>query len=256
MAESPARNGILLCRAILREERLAILKSAINKRYKELETARKKGDAAAIARLIGERERFVPTASSFTIGAVPEVNVSEILTIVVTGPAEDWIKDFLNDRLICDLDQSWVRRQYAPSRYPALHAPHGWHQDGALKFDFLSHANRELPPDAMLNMVTCWISLDPCGVDAPGLELITERIDRLLLPTELQADSVQARFEPEKFWRPILELGDALLFRGEILHRTHVMPRMSQDRTSIELRFFMKGKIPERIKSDRFIELC
>jgi hypothetical protein len=44
-----------------------------------------------------------------------------------------------------------------------------------------------------------------------------------------------------------------LIFRGDILHRTHVVPEMTKDRTSIELRFFSAVSIPERLQTDRFI---
>lgn len=107
----------------------------------------------------------------------------------------------------------------------------------------------------MLNMVTCWIALDPCGKDAPGLEIVVEKVDSVIPPIELRNEAVQTRFAIDKFWRPILGAGDALLFRGNYLHRTHVAPSMTKDRTSVELRFFIKSKIPQRIKSDRFIEL-
>ena len=105
----------------------------------------------------------------------------------------------------------------------------------------------------MLNMVTCWISLDSCGLDAPGLELISERLGGLLSPPELRTESLQSRFSAEEFWQPILEPGDALLFRGDIPHRTHVMPEMTKDRTSIEFRLFSAASIPERLQSDRYI---
>src|SRR4029077_7425211 len=81
----------------------------------------------------------------------------------------------LGESALCDRDQSWVRRQYVPSRYPRFHGPHGWHQDGALRFDFGSCPDGNYPPDALLRMVTCWIALDECGVDAPSLEFVTRR---------------------------------------------------------------------------------
>lgn len=247
-------DGIILCPAILAGERLPKWKSAIDARYHVLEVARRSGEIADVTRILGARERFVPTASSITIGALgSQGNVSELLNPVATGAAGMWIKNLLGSRLLCNLDQSWVRRQYAPSRYPPLHAPHGWHQDGALKFDFQSHPDGAFPRNAVLDMVTCWISLDPCGLDAPGLELITERPGGLLSPSELQTRFVQARFNSENFWRPTLGPGDALLFRGDILHRTHVAPEMTKDRTSIELRFFSAVSIPERLQTDRFI---
>jgi hypothetical protein len=77
----------------------------------------------------------------------------------------------------------------------------------------------------------------------------------LLAPAELADESVKARFGPLDFWRPEMDPGDALLFRGDLLHRTHVTPGMNQDRTSIELRFFSASRLPARLRSDRFRSL-
>jgi hypothetical protein len=248
------RDGIIFCPSILPPEHVTKLKSAIDARYHELEIARRNGDPANITRITGARERFVPTASSFTIGALnAESYISDLLDSVSIGLAGRWIENILGWCLLCNLDQSWVRRQYAPSCYPPLHAPHGWHQDGALKFDFQSQQNGDFPRNAVLNMVTCWIALDSCGFDAPGLELVTERFGGLLSPLELQTESLQTRFARGRFWQPKLEPGDGLLFRGDILHRTHVIPEMTKDRTSVELRFFSAVSIPERLQADRFI---
>src|SRR6266404_3531060 len=136
------------------------------------------------------------------------------------------------------------------------HAPHGWHQDGALRFDFQSHPDGNFPSDAVLPMVTCWIALGPCGVGAPGLEIVTRRLDTLLIPGELSNERVRTRFACEEFYRPAMEAGDAVLMRGDILHRTLVTPEMTQDRTSIELRFFEANNLPVRFKGDRFVVLC
>jgi hypothetical protein len=247
-------DGIILCRGILPRAHVTNWKSASDARYHDLEKEHRNGERANITPIAGARERFVPTASSFTIGALKsERHFIELLNSVITGAAGMWIRNILGWRLLCNLDQSWVRRQYAPSRYPPLHAPHGWHQDGALKFDFQSHPEGEFPRNAVLNMVTCWIPLDSCGVHAPGLELITERLGALLSPRHLQTQFLQTRFTSKRFWKPSLRPGDALLFRGDILHRTHVLPDMTNDRTSIELRFFAAASIPERLQADRFI---
>ena len=85
----------------------------------------------------------------------------------------------------------------------------------------------------------------------PGLELVTRRLDTLLPVAELV--DVSKRFAPKEFWRPALESGDALVFSGDILHRTHVTPEMTDDRTSIELRFFAAGEVPARLAGDRFV---
>ena len=103
-------------------------------------------------------------------------------------------------------------------------------------------------------MITSWITLDSCGVDAPGLEFVTRSLHRLLKPAELVDDSVRATFSASEFWQPSLAPGDALLFAGDILHRTHVSSSMTSDRTSLELRFF-PDRIPERLKDHRFVRL-
>ena len=105
-------------------------------------------------------------------------------------------------------------------------------------------------------MVTCWIALDSCGVDAPGLEFISEKLPGLLPPAELRHEAVAARFESTKLFRSTLEPGDALLFPGDVPHRTHVTSAMTKDRTSIELRFFPSGEIPQRLSSDHFAQLA
>ena len=101
-------------------------------------------------------------------------------------------------------------------------------------------------------MVTCWVALTPCGAQAPGLELVRQRLDSLLSPATLTEDRVHARFPTEGFWSPVMEPGDVLIFSGGTLHRTHVTPHMDADRTSIELRFFPAQAIPDRLAGDRF----
>jgi ectoine hydroxylase-related dioxygenase (phytanoyl-CoA dioxygenase family) len=153
--------------------------------------------------------------------------------------------------VVCDLDECWVRRQYAPRNYPARHAPHSWHQDGALRFDFSRHL-KEDQPDGVLEMLTCWIALTPCGVDAPGLELIARNTGVLIAPTNLTDERIRQRFASEDFIRPQMQPGDALLFSGDVLHHTYVNSAMSKDRTSLEFRFFPAGRIPKRLKGDHF----
>ena len=151
-----------------------------------------------------------------------------------------------------NLDQCWVRRQYAPDRAPSGHAPHSWHQDGALGFDFLGAAPSE---GALLAMVTCWIALTACGDDAPGLELVDRDAEALLPLAALGDEAVRARHAEGEFLRPILDPGDALVFGGGVLHHTHVGATMSRDRTSLELRFFPAARIPPRLRGDRFLPL-
>jgi hypothetical protein len=249
-----AHGGIILCRSVLACPQVAGWKSQIDTQYRPLEEARQRGGPAAASRLVAAGQRFVPTASSLTIGAaLCEEDIRALFSMMGVAPAGAWIRDELGNRIAFDLDQAWVRRQYAPAHYPPWHAPHGWHQDGGLGFDYRSHREGNYPPDALLTMVTCWVPLTPCGLEAPGLELVTQRSEGLLAPAELTDERVRARFTFEDFWQPVMQPGDALLFRGDILHRTHVTPAMTKERTSIELRFFPMDNVPTRLKGDRFV---
>lgn len=249
-------SGIVLERAALNFSKAATLSSQIGAVYQTVEAARARNGIEAISRVIPAGQRFVPTASSLTIGAVlSDEELRDLLRLITLSAAGEWIRRELGNSVACDADQAWVRRQYAPANYPQFHAPHGWHQDGALGFNFPAHPDGRFPPDALLEMVTCWITLVPCGVNSPGLELVLHRLEGLLAPVELADVRVRMRFAPEQFWGPAMEPGDALLFHGDILHRTHVTPAMTEDRTSIELRFFPTVQLPARLRADRLVVL-
>ena len=216
--------------------------------------ARQADGQAAISRLLAPNERFVPAASSFTIGAVfAENEIRKIFASLEAGGLLASIRNNLSNAIACALSQSWIRRQYPPGQYPAMHAPHAWHQDGALGFDFVPSADGQFASDALLHMMTVWIALDRCGIEAPGLELIRDPIKTLLAPPELSDALVRRRFNAETFWRPAMKAGDALFFSGEILHCTYVSSEMTKKRTSLEFRFFPAANLPSRLKSDRFL---
>ena len=197
--------------------------------------------------------QFLPQASSFALTSVfVESKCFALLQRLAGSPVNELLRQSLGDAVLCDLDQSWVRRQFAPHRYPPHHAPHGWHQDGALGFDFLGQSSELAGPGALLPIVTCWVALTPCGRRAPGLELVRERMDELVAFAELTDANIRERFSEESLWQPELEAGDALVFASDILHRTHVHESMVDDRTSLELRFVAEGRVPERLATDRF----
>jgi hypothetical protein len=53
----------------------------------------------------------------------------------------------------------------------------------------------------MTNLLTCWIPLNPCGVDSPGLEFALRRQPALLHFSELDDWVLRQRFLPEDSWR-------------------------------------------------------
>ncbi len=195
---------------------------------------------------------FVPESSSFRLGAVAALSVVDVWS-ALSSHVRERCAGVLGPWLAIDADQCWVRRQYAPQSAPPRHRPHSWHQDGALGFEFAQRGDAAIPDDALLPMVTCWIALAPCGIDAPGLELVTDRVDRMLSPTQLADGAVEQRWPTSRRTQPALKAGDALVFSGDVLHRTHVSAAMTQTRTSIELRCFRADAIPDRVARDEFV---
>ena len=166
---------------------------------------------------------------SLALSQHPGLHAAEVLQAVAASALAAPARQALEPPLLCKLDQSWIRHG---------RPPHSWHQDGALGFDFMAHEHRDLPEGALLPMQTCWIALTPCGADAPGLEWVNAPTPQLLCPSELIDTAVQQRFAAQGFERPILQPGDAVVFDGSLLHRTHLRPAMTATRTSLELRYF------------------
>lgn len=136
----------------------------------------------------------------------------------------------------CNMHQSWVRKRFAPFQASSLdYCPNSWHQDGALGVDFPVEPGPAIP---MTELLTCWIPLNRCGRDSPGLEFVRGCQGALLHFTELDDPALRRRFALGNFWVPQLEFGDTLVFLNSVLHRTYTHPRMAHDRLSVEYRIF------------------
>lgn len=156
--------------------------------------------------------------------------------LCVEALAADWT---------CGLEHSWVRKKFAPGNSPdGRDASQGWHQDGGLGVQFPEaiHSRDErgywISTVPMTELATCWLPLEPCGRDAPGLEFVRGSQPGLLHFTELADGDVRKRFAAERFWAPEMEPGDAVVFRNSVLHQTYVSAGMTRDRMSVEYRVF------------------
>jgi hypothetical protein len=202
-------------------------------------------------RSVGDAADFSHSSSSIRLRALRgeqgTVDLQGIVRQAWREPLRSMVQSMLGPQPALLVDQCWGRRQFAPGRYPEHHAAHVWHQDGALHFDFVA----PYPADALLKMVTCWIALTPCGEDAPGMELLRLPMTDLLPPAELDAGRIAERFPATAFWRPVCKPGDAIVFSGGTLHRTHVAPGMREDRTSVELRFVTADDGTGRLRMER-----
>lgn len=107
------------------------------------------------------------------------------------------------------------------------------------------HQDQSILRTPLLNV---WIPLAECGVDAPGLEVVVTDKRELLamagppdhdVPVErvrIDERLVTETFGPGALWRPSLSPGDALVFAGTTVHRSHVTPAMTKPRLSVEMR--------------------
>ena len=196
---------------------------------------------------------YSPHSSSLRLRALADVGLDPVpmARSLWRGPLRNPIDALFGGRVALLADQCWARCQFAPGHAPPGHAAHGWHQDGALHFDFQApHAG-----GAPARLLTAWIALCACGDDAPGLELLCRPVPALLPPGELDPLRVQLGHAPGDFWRPVLGPGELLLFGGDILHRTHVAPTMRSDRVSLELRFVAADETSPRLRGESIVAL-
>lgn len=147
--------------------------------------------------------------------------------------AIDCIAELMRQRPALSVGKSTLRR-----------VPHDtgtdWHQDGA----FLGRDVRS---------VNVWLALSPCGVDAPGLDVVSRR-----LPYIVQTGSHGSAFDwsvgpgmiklleegGAQVESPEFAPGDALLFDHMMLHRTGAGAAMTRPRWAIESWFFAPSHYP------------
>ena len=111
-------------------------------------------------------------------------------------------------------------------------------------------------------IVSTWITLDPAGDIAPGLEIVGQRILELYAPTqrpqtnhgrtELDAESVSQLYG-DHLWRPFCAPGDALAFDGRTIHRTWKTKHMSKSRRSLEFRTMAAHRMPDLWRANPYI---
>lgn len=221
-------TGIALLRNAFATDSLTRLREAATRCFEAVET-----DPAA-----AEQIGFNRFSHSVPLTALTDFGCdSEELKAPLSAPGLDTLfSQALGSAWSCQMEHSWVRKKFAPSQNPgAGYHAQGWHQDGALGVQFPAQPDPSLP---MTNLLTCWIPLQACGVDSPGLEFIRKTQNALLHYTELDDAAVRQRFASEQFCAPELHFGDGLIFLNSVLHRTHVNEAMRRERISVEYRIF------------------
>jgi hypothetical protein len=120
----------------------------------------------------------------------------------------------------------------------------GWHQDGS----FLGEGTRAM---------NVWVALTDCGGHrpTPGLQVVPRRIEEILpldggLGSVSIADAtVAAAARGTAPIEPSFAAGDALFFDGHFVHRTHLVPDMTEPRYAIECWFFSPNHASQKYVS-------
>lgn len=236
-------HGSLLVRGLVSAERAALLADDIARALDAYA-------AAEAGRATPEQSRwftqFEP-GEGYAYSAMERAWARQVGGGMLVGDSPRGLFDVIETWLEIDLGHvlaetlgEWPALSFKKSslRLAPPNSPTEWHQDGA----FLGAATRT---------VNVWLACSPCGVDAPGIDVVGRRIDHLV---EQGTGSAQfawsvgceaaERVGGREIVRPQFAPGDALLFDQMTLHRTGVSPTMTRDRYAIESWFFAPATYP------------
>jgi Phytanoyl-CoA dioxygenase (PhyH) len=187
----------------------------------------------AMNRQLGNRRKWVHESGGVWAADSPRM-LFELFTTLDDVGLTEVITTYLGERPALAIDKCTLRRV-------GLDTSTDWHQDGA----FLGSGIRT---------VNMWLSLSHCGRDAPGLDIVPTRLDRIV-----ETGTAGAKFQwsvgqgvvdsvstESPVIRPIFEPGDVLFFDDLFLHRTAIDSAMSRERYAIESWFFAPSAYPEK----------
>jgi hypothetical protein len=239
-----ARHGCVLVRGLIPPERAEALARGIDRALEAFDGCEASGSEAAspwyvpfaspIAGQFAWRRRGWVRASGGLWTADSPRMLFELMELVEDTGVAALIEAYFGERPALSANKCTLRRVPTDTNT-------NWHQDGA----FLGREVRSL---------NLWLALSPCGVDAPGLDIVPQRFDDIL-PTGTEGAlfdwSVSpqvvedAAGGPDAIVSPEFEPGDALLFDHMFVHRTGVRPGMTQERWAIESWFFAPSSYPD-----------
>lgn len=181
---------------------------------------------------VGGRRNWVRASGGVWSADSPRM-LFELLEMVEETGVGELITEHLGERPALSANKCTLRRVPVDSNT-------NWHQDGA----FLG---------AEVRTVNLWLSLSHCGRDAPGLDIIPQRIDHVvetgtegaIFDWSVSPQVVSSFEETTPALRPEFAPGDAMLFDQFFLHRTAVTPEMTRERHAIETWFFAPSAYPE-----------
>ncbi len=239
LRERLARNGCCQIRNLLRMSDVLMLRDLAERTYQEFDAGA--ADALESARnrpqVLINRDAYcdhLPNVKIFRqFGSIP-MSYCAVFTEALCSALERTavppaLSAWFGARVGVSLNASSVRYSELDNEVRRV-----FHQDG----NFLGGEAAQT--------VNCWIALDPCGRDAPGLEVFPFRVDRLIpaggdgaiVPWEIEESLTYRELGADRSWIPEFQPGDAFLFDHQHVHRTHKTDAMTRSRYAIECWMF------------------
>jgi hypothetical protein len=178
------------------------------------------------------RRRFVREDGGLWTANSPRM-LFELFELVDDVGIGRLMTEFIGERPVLSANKCTLRRVAHD------HASGGWHQDGAFLGEDIAAFN-------------FWVTLTPCGLESPGLEVVPRRFDHVLAATgqgsefdwSLTHAAVLEAAGDQPIARPEFQAGDALLFDHLLVHRTAAAESARHDRYAIESWFFGPSSYP------------
>jgi hypothetical protein len=182
---------------------------------------------------VGVKRSWVRDAGGVWTADSPRV-LAELVDVINGVGLGAAISAYLGERPVLSVNKCTLRRVGSEP------VDANWHQDGAFLGDGIRSVN-------------VWMSLSQCGRDAPGLDVVPRRFDRVvdtgtdgaMFPWTVGPGVIERLAVETPVCRPVFEPGDVLLFDDLFLHRTAADPHMLRPRHSIETWFFAPSAYPE-----------
>jgi hypothetical protein len=241
---SIARHGCVLVRGLVPRPRADQLAEGIDRVLAGFDAA---NDGAPIERTMPWYAPFEPRAGNYRVGgrrnwvraggavwtADSPRMLFELCELIDDVGVGSLVTAYLGERPALSANKCTLRRVPVTTNGD-------WHQDGA----FLGERVRTL---------NFWLSLSHCGTEAPGMDILPRRLDRVvetgtdgaIFDWAVSPAVVAQLAETAPVTRPEFAPGDALLFDHLFLHRTAADPGMQQERHAMETWFFAPSTYPD-----------
>jgi ectoine hydroxylase-related dioxygenase (phytanoyl-CoA dioxygenase family) len=237
------QKGVMVVKNILTPQQLSTLIEKSTLCFNHIENLIKEKGITQVKDYLPSSYNFRETVTSVNVCALMDYSpsiITDIFQRIKSSLIQDILIEIMGKNVKCNIEESWLRKQYSLPNYHPLHHPHSWHQDGCLGLNIPQNYHKKYLDLPLNNLITFWLSLTSCGIDRPGLQFITKPLEKPLHFNYLNENSLRKMFDCDSFWIPQLNAGDGLIFLKGTLHQTYVNTSMESDRISIEFRFFEK----------------